>query len=70
MWGQPPPAVRGAKRRNGRVERTLLSAAFDFSFDFDFDFDAAFDFAFAFESAPRLRPTSLANQTLFMLSED
>jgi hypothetical protein len=50
------------------VERTLLSAAFDFSFDFDFDFDAAFDFAF--ESAPRLRPTFLANQTLFMLSED
>ena len=32
-----------------RVERTLLSAAFDFAFEFDFDF--AFDFAFEFDFA-------------------
>jgi hypothetical protein len=33
MWGQPPSAVRGAKRRSVRVERTLLSVAFDLDLD-------------------------------------
>jgi hypothetical protein len=28
MWGQPPSAVRGAKRRHTSVERTFLSVAF------------------------------------------
>jgi hypothetical protein len=37
MWGQPPPAVRRAKLDSdgsaaARVERTLLSAAFDLDF--------------------------------------
>src|ERR1035437_4729204 len=31
MWGQPPSAVQSS----GRVERTLLSAAFEFDFDLD-----------------------------------
>jgi hypothetical protein len=37
MWGQPPSAVRVAQRRPARVQRTLLSVAFDVVFDFDFD---------------------------------
>jgi len=34
MWGQPPRLSGGAQR--ARVERTLLSVAFDLDLDFDF----------------------------------
>jgi hypothetical protein len=37
MWGQPPSAVHGAKRRPASVERTLLSVAFDVDLDVDVD---------------------------------
>jgi hypothetical protein len=33
MWGQPSPGCPVAKRRPARVERTLLSVAFDFDFE-------------------------------------
>jgi hypothetical protein len=34
MWGQPPRL--SAERSDARMERTLLSVAFDFDLDFDF----------------------------------
>ena len=46
--GSNPTAPTIPTYQSNHVERTLLSAAFDFAFDFASDFAFAFDAAFGF----------------------